>query len=202
MLSLTPQPSFSSTPTSSRSNPMVSGYISHTNTQPTTQITAYAPKVHVGVSNSIIGRKVSPTTKLQPQLVAVDMEDPRDRTLRGNNSDCCPVILMLAFWYDLCRTREPTWYRAHSSCVRRNVEDKRDQDGDSRQTGLRKGIIIFHSPCTGRSWQLDKVKSERAEQERNCHHRDSIKEYSTAPDPIDEIERRKCEDEVRASYAQ
>lgn len=56
-----------------------------------TQIAAYTPKVHDGVSRSIIGRKVSPTTKLQPQLVSVEMDDPRDRTLKGNNSDCCPI---------------------------------------------------------------------------------------------------------------
>jgi hypothetical protein len=91
MLSFTPQPFFSSAPTSSRCNPMVSGYISHIATQPIAQMAAYTPKVHDGVSNSIIGKKVSPTMKLQPQLVAVEMDDPRDRTLRGNNSDCCPV---------------------------------------------------------------------------------------------------------------
>jgi hypothetical protein len=51
----------------------------------------YAPNVHDGVSNPIIGRKVRPTMKLQPQLVAVEIDDPRDRTLSGNNSDCCPV---------------------------------------------------------------------------------------------------------------
>jgi hypothetical protein len=91
MLSFTPQPSFSSAPTSSKSNPMVSGYISHIANQPAVQTAEYAPKVHGGVSNSIIGRKVRPTMKLQPQLVAVEIDDPRDRTLRGNNSDCCPI---------------------------------------------------------------------------------------------------------------
>ncbi len=44
--------------------------------------------VQVGVKNAIIGKKVNPTTKLAPQLVLVLMPDPRDRTLRGNNSLC------------------------------------------------------------------------------------------------------------------
>src|ERR1700735_1204594 len=113
-------------------------------TQPTTQIAAYTPKVHDGASRSIIGRKASPTTKLQPQLVSVEMDDPRDRTLKGNNSDCCPIQHEISYLPCFCKTTELTWYRSHSGCVRRNIKNQRDEDSDSGQAGLSREIIIMH----------------------------------------------------------
>jgi hypothetical protein len=41
--------------------------------------------VPVGVKTAIIGRNVRPMTKLEAQFVAVAIEEPRERTERGNN---------------------------------------------------------------------------------------------------------------------
>lgn len=46
---------------------------------------AYKANVPVGVKNPIMGRNVSPTTVLEPQLVAVASAEPSERTERGNN---------------------------------------------------------------------------------------------------------------------
>ena len=61
--------------------------------QPTKQTIAYTTKVQLGLKRSNIGRNVPPTTKLEPQLVAVDRPEPRLLTYNGKSSDCCQGTL-------------------------------------------------------------------------------------------------------------
>ncbi|KAL2367107.1 hypothetical protein RJZ57_008555, partial [Blastomyces gilchristii] len=63
------------------------------NPHPTAQIAAYITNVHWADIQSIMGRNVSPTTKLAPQFVPVASAEPSERTPSGNSSDCCQGIV-------------------------------------------------------------------------------------------------------------
>jgi hypothetical protein len=60
--------------------------------------------VQVGEIHRIMGRKVRPTTKFDPQFVAVARDDPRDRTFKGNSSACCHGTFPSPKAYDATKT--------------------------------------------------------------------------------------------------